>query len=200
MLVNLSCTAPKATILDPFCGIGTVLQEAMLLGYDVKGLELNPIRVKHCIENLEWVKEHFNTRTDFEIKSGDARKLSDYFENGSIDAIVTEPELGPLLKTLPSEKEAKQIVSTLQKLYEKFFSEAKLVLKSKGKIVIVIPRFRTKNLKLFTIDMERILQGNGFRISNATEDLPIKVSLPHLYKEEWHKIERLVYILKKREL
>ncbi|MCD6478769.1 MAG: methyltransferase domain-containing protein [Candidatus Diapherotrites archaeon] len=197
ILVNLSCTMPKATILDPFCGIGTVLQEAMLLGYDVKGLELNPERAKHCMENLEWIKKRFNTSADFEVKNGDAKKLSNYFENESIDAIVTEPELGPLLKTLPAEQEAKQIVSTLQRLYEKFFSEAKLVLKPEGKIVVVIPQFRTKNSRLFTINMDKILHENGFRIFNATKNLPIKASVPYLYKEEWHKIERLIYVLEK---
>ncbi|MCD6247149.1 MAG: methyltransferase domain-containing protein [Candidatus Diapherotrites archaeon] len=197
ILVNLSCTKPRATILDPFCGIGTVLQEAMLLGYNVKGLELSPERAKRCTENLEWIKERFNTSADFGVKSGDARRLSDYFENESIDAIVTEPELGPLLKKLPAEQEAKQIVSTLQRLYKKFFSEAKLVLKPNGKIVIVIPRFRTKNSKLFTINMDKILHENGFRIFNATENLPIKASVPYLYKEEWHKIERLIYVLEK---
>ena len=197
ILVNLSCTRPKATILDPFSGIGTVLQEAMLLGYNVKGLELSEERVQKSIANLEWVKKKYNIKQNFEVKKGDATMLSNYFEEERFDAIVTEPELGPLLKKLPTEKEAKETCGKLQKLYEKFFNEAKLVLKPEEKIVVVIPQFRTKNSRLFTINMDKILHENGFRIFNATENLPIKAGVPYLYKEEWHRIERLIYVLEK---
>lgn len=195
ILVNLCCIRPRATILDPFCGIGTLLQEAILLGYDVKGLELNEERVQKSIANLEWARKKYNLKSKVEVKKGDATRLSKYFEKNLIDAIVTEPELGPLLKKLPNEKEAKETCSKLQKLYEKFFSEAKHVLKHDGKIVIVIPQFRTNSSKTFTIDMEKILQETGFKIFNITERFPFKVSMPYLYKEKWHKIERLIYVL-----
>lgn len=197
ILVNLSCVRPKATMLDPFCGIGTILQEAMLSGFNVKGLEISEARVRKSIANLEWVKKKYGIKQSFEIKKGDATKLSKYFGRESFDAIVTEPELGPLLKSLPTEKEAKYICNKLQTLYEKFFNEARFVLKENGKIVIVIPQFRTKSSKVFTIDMNKIMEKHGFRIFNATEALPIGVSVPLLYKEEWHKIERLIYVLEK---
>lgn len=199
ILVNLASIAPKALILDPFCGIGTVLQEAMLAGFDVKGVELDAGRAKKCNENLKWLKENYGLKESFEVIQGDATRLSEYFAKESIDAIVTEPELGPLLKRLPSEAEARATVARLQELYEKFFKEASIVLRPRGKIVFVVPRFRTSSFKLFTIDIEKILRETNFRISNPTKGTAIEMSVPQLYKEEWHRIERLIYVLERMQ-
>ena len=55
MMVNLSaCTAGK-TLLDPFCGVGTILQEALLEKAMVVGMDVNPWCVKAATENLEWL-------------------------------------------------------------------------------------------------------------------------------------------------
>jgi len=197
MLVNLAGLLPRATILDPFCGIGTVLQEAMLMGFDVKGVELDESRVKNCIENLKWLKESYQLKESFDVFHGDATRLSEYFAKESIDAIVTEPELGPLLKKRPSEAEAKTTIARLQALYEKFFKEASVVLKPFGRIVIVIPRFRTENFKLFDVDIEKILSEADFKIHNPTKGTAIEMSIPQIYKEEWHRIERQIYIFEK---
>lgn len=45
-LLNLSELSEGATILDPFCGSGTVLLESMLNGFDAFGLDLNPLALK----------------------------------------------------------------------------------------------------------------------------------------------------------
>jgi len=42
----LTVSAPTATVLDPFCGSGTVLVEAMLAGRRVMGTDLNPLAVR----------------------------------------------------------------------------------------------------------------------------------------------------------
>ena len=42
---------PDGLVLDPFCGSGTVLVEAMLLGRQAWGLDINPLAVK-----LSWLK------------------------------------------------------------------------------------------------------------------------------------------------
>ena len=46
IMVNLSsCTSGK-TLLDPFCGVGTILQEALLEKANAVGLDVNPWCVK----------------------------------------------------------------------------------------------------------------------------------------------------------
>jgi DNA modification methylase len=45
-LLNLAQLKPGQTVLDPFCGSGTVLLEGYLNGLDAKGFELNPLALK----------------------------------------------------------------------------------------------------------------------------------------------------------
>jgi len=42
-LINLANLEPGATILDPFCGSGTVLLEAQLNGHNAVGFDMNPL-------------------------------------------------------------------------------------------------------------------------------------------------------------
>ena len=44
-------------ILDPFCGTGVVLQEALILGQPVIGSDLNPRMMEYTKKNLDWLLE-----------------------------------------------------------------------------------------------------------------------------------------------
>ena len=51
----------KGLILDPFCGSGTVLQEALLMGFtQVAGTDLSPKAITDTKENIAWIKEKYN--------------------------------------------------------------------------------------------------------------------------------------------
>jgi DNA modification methylase len=61
----LLCSRPNDIVLDPFCGIGTVLLEADLLGRIPVGLELNPYALiisrakfdrRPLYDNIQWLK------------------------------------------------------------------------------------------------------------------------------------------------
>ncbi|MEM4598256.1 MAG: methyltransferase domain-containing protein [Candidatus Diapherotrites archaeon] len=197
ILVNLAGVRSKAKMLDPFCGIGTVLQEALLLGFEVYGIDLSRDRIQKASENLKWVERTYGVSGSWTVRQGDAKKLSQYFPEHYFDFIATEPELGPLIKKAPSDKEAEQTIKDLQKLYEKFFVEASKVLKPRGRISVVIPRIRAKSTKTYRIDIDSILQRSGFKIYNPTSGCGFEAKVPVFYKEQWHKIERLIYILEK---
>lgn len=69
--------SPRATVLDPFCGSGTTLVEAKLLGRPAIGLDLNPlavalsraklqpVRLEDVIDRLTWLAGGF--RGEFEL-------------------------------------------------------------------------------------------------------------------------------------
>ena len=184
ILINLSMT-PKGTLMDPFCGYGTILQEAMLLGLDVKGLEVDNGTVEKCIKNLKWIKKQHDLKSDFGVLQGDSRKLSYLFK--SADAIVTEPYLGPFLKKKPSKEEAEKIVKDLEKIYSGFFKEARKVLK--GKMVIVFPRFLIEN-KEIKISQD-VFKKAGFNIFSVSEEIRIPIK----YDVEGGKLQREIYVL-----
>lgn len=44
-MINIS-GIKEGVLLDPFCGIGSILQEAVLMGFDIRGVDID----KNCID------------------------------------------------------------------------------------------------------------------------------------------------------
>lgn len=62
ILINLCGPLDKnATILDPFCGTGVLLQEAVLMGYHPYGTDKNPRMIEYSTKNLNWL--HANLKS-----------------------------------------------------------------------------------------------------------------------------------------
>ncbi|MFB6088599.1 MAG: TRM11 family methyltransferase [Candidatus Aenigmatarchaeota archaeon] len=194
ILLNLAQVKKDEIVLDPFCGNGTILQEALLFGSEVRGLDIKEGRVKETVENLKWFKKEYSINKKFEIRCGDSRKVSKYFPENSIDKIVSEPELGPMLKKLPKRNKAKNIMNNLEDLYSDFFREVSKILKKNGIMVIVLPQLKTKDDEKYKMDVEKITHDN-FKISKSFQDFGI--SIPLEYSERWHKLERLIYVFKR---
>ena len=58
ILINLGSEISESKkVLDPFCGTGVVLQEALILGQPVMGSDLNPRMVEYTQKNLDWLLE-----------------------------------------------------------------------------------------------------------------------------------------------
>ena len=49
--------ANSHVILDPFCGTGVILQEAVLMGYDVYGTDISQKMIDYSRTNLEWLQK-----------------------------------------------------------------------------------------------------------------------------------------------
>ena len=55
VFLNLSGVSKGRTVLDPFCGSGTILSEALLVGANCIGVDRNPGRIENARKNLEWL-------------------------------------------------------------------------------------------------------------------------------------------------
>ena len=94
MMINLGCQTSdirhqtsEIRILDPFCGVGTVLAEALIIGKEVIGSDIDPKQVERTRKNLAWLGKKIP------LIVSDARKI---FEKvPPVEAIVTETDLGP---------------------------------------------------------------------------------------------------------
>ncbi|KZL89561.1 hypothetical protein CLMAG_50610 [Clostridium magnum DSM 2767] len=69
----------KLKVIDPCCGIGTVLVEALSQGIDIIGYELNPLIAENAKKNLE----HFGYENV--ITTGDMNTITDKFDVAIID-------------------------------------------------------------------------------------------------------------------
>ncbi len=170
----------NTTILDPFCGSGTILQEALLMGYStLQGSDLDPQAVTRTRKNLAWLseKKRLSLRgARFVVQ--DATTLSSSIPHRSIDAIVSEPYLGPLFTRLPDEKKLQSVLRELSALYLSFFYEARLILKKNALCVIVVPVWLTKR-RLFLPIYERILS-LGFQNTTVPYSLKNFLGSPHM--------------------
>ena len=139
-------------ILDPFCGSGTIITEAMLMGYNnLTGGDISQKAIEDTKKNIEWIKTNYELQTlpnlpafpagrqvnNCELLNIDATKISQKINQNSIDAIITEPYLGPQR----GERNFKNITRELEKLYSAILIEFKKILKPAGKIVMVWPIF-----------------------------------------------------------
>lgn len=188
MMINLAEIKPQDTLLDPFCGSGTILQEALLLGATkVIGSDSSPKAFEDTGKNLVWLKEKYQIQeTQYQILQCDARQISQRLKS-PIDVIVTEPYLGPALSGHETREKISGIVRELSDLYISALRELKKVLKPNGMIVIVIPSFRFQNM-VIRLSLIQEIEKIGYQIQN-TESL--------FYSRSDQKLIREIVILKK---
>lgn len=180
ILVNLTETKPKQTLLDPFCGIGTVLQEALLQDINVIGVDRNRKVIKQAKTNLKWLSNEYKTKASYKLLNVDATKVSKDVKK--VDSVASEPYMGPFLNKLPSDQEARKTVKELQPIYENTLKELKKI--TSGKIVIIAPVFRTKTRKQHSLGIEKMLR-----------ELKLKHQQPIIYSASRSKILREIWVI-----
>jgi tRNA G10 N-methylase Trm11 len=164
IMVNLSNCMPEKTFLDPFCGVGTILQEALLSGARVIGMDIDPWCIKASRINLDWLKNEYAPKeAEYSVFLGDSRKLTANIGRETVDCIATEPDLGPPLLHRPTESYAKRITNKLEPLYCDFLNGAYEVLRPEGQLIFVTPWIRTRSGGFVTPDFHGRAEALGFR-------------------------------------
>ena len=206
ILVNLSGCTPGSTFLDPFCGVGTILQEALLSKAHVVGVDVNPWCVKAARENLEWLtREYCIEEADSTVLQGDARKLSQRVRN--IDCVATEPDLGPALRHFPTTSYAAKIIAKLEPLYFGFLEDAFRMLNPNGRLVMVTPYFQTRSgehvatrfaEKAMEVGFTRVFPFKSEFFKNQGEAVKKLTGMSSLVDvAERHKVGREIHIFQK---
>lgn len=172
IMINLAMVSNKQVVLDPFCGSGTILQEAILMGHQhLIGTDLSENAIANSQKNIKWLIENYSATTNFHLNSNnyqlfqaDVRNISSKISSTSIDAIITEPYLGPIKNKY---LDIKKVINELSDLYLKAFNQFKKILKPTGKIVIIFPVFNLGNGLKFLPILEELKKMN-WQIINPT--------------------------------
>jgi len=200
IMVNLSAAQAGDLLVDPFCGVGTVLQEALLMGYKVIGTDVDERAVRQTKKNIEWLlREHKAELPDYKIDAMDVRKLDKAITEKSVDAIVTEFDLGPPLLGDESSVKIESIEKSLSEFYAEALDLIKYVLKDGKRAVVAWPYFVKQNIFVSVFDK---LESFGFRVVapypekyNAIYPLSERGTL--LYGREGQHVFREIVILEK---
>jgi 16S rRNA G966 N2-methylase RsmD len=132
MLCRLGNLKHDDTVLDPFCGYGSIPHAALKYFHITQCIACDS-NEKTAAANL-WLNtavRHKNRPADFVLYKADFRSLASVLPSHSVDAIITDPPWGHY-----------QEVSTAQ-LYEDMFRIFDLLLKSDGRMVILGDRTDT---------------------------------------------------------
>ena len=143
-MINLANIAYEGTMLDPFCGTGTILIEGLKQGLKVVGIDKDQKCIRSSKTNLHHFSEQYPSREKMKekwrVQLNDSRQLTTAIQK-KFDGVVTEPYLGPFLKQLPHIEEAQMTMKNLERLYTRVLAECKTLLKEGGKIIFIMPEY-----------------------------------------------------------
>ena len=136
-MVNLSRVNRKKTLLDPFCGTGTILIEAGLMGIESIGVELREKMVKGAKLNLN----HYGVKNAYLVRA-DALKLP----LTHVKHVATDPPYGRAASTLGF---------PTKNVFEGFLGCMGDVLARDGKICLASPK---------NVNVSGLAEAYGFKV------------------------------------
>lgn len=132
----------RVRVLDPFCGTGVILQEALLMGYHVIGTDIDPRLVDYAKTNIQWLVEKYpEIEGQVVIEQADAT----HQRWPRFSAVASETYLGRPLGTLPATEKLKEIIQDVNTITKKFITNLSAQLKVGQSVVLAVPAWRTKN-------------------------------------------------------
>jgi len=141
MMINLATVNPHdSIILDPFCGSGTILMEAAMMGFKkIIGSDNSPKAIADSKTNTDWFYaqtylEKKTARGAIEIFESPAETIDHVLKN-PVDAIVGETYLGPPRRS-NERAEMEKMIAGLMNLYRDSLRSLSKQLKPNGTIII----------------------------------------------------------------
>lgn len=199
MMVNLASIPHGGTILDPFCGGGSILMEAALatdaavmIGSDIEAKQVGATE-----KNLGWLRAERILRAEdaerFRLMVADARSLGRRLKPSSVDRVVTEGYLGPPLRGHESAAALKKTASEISSLWNDALTALRPVLRPHARIVGIWPSFKSSH-GTARVELDREIEALGYRLIDPLGDWETSRG-PLIYQRPDQRIARRIVIL-----
>ena len=217
ILINLcGPLKPGSVVLDPFCGTGVVLQEALLMGYKAYGTDISERMVEYSEKNLNWLVRDGNSHFEgmrsaaarevareprgdgrerrgprnalFHLSQGDATSFQ---WTQPVDAVACEGYLGKPFSKIPSEMELKEQKQECGAIIIGFLKNLAGQIKKDTPVVIAIPAWLRLDGNYERLDIVDEIEDMGYNVNNKTREGLI-------YHREAQVVARDILILRKR--
>ncbi len=142
IIINLSsidATSGPATLLDPFCGTGVVLQEAALMGYHVYGTDLSEKMIDYSEQNLAWLNKTRSITVSSRLEQGDAMS---YHWHQPINTVACESYLGQPFSAPPSPAKLREVRGNCNHIIGSFLTNIGSQLKVGTRLCVAVPAWR----------------------------------------------------------
>jgi tRNA G10 N-methylase Trm11 len=130
------------SLLDPFCGTGVILQEALLMGYNTYGTDLDQRMADYTHANIEWLKSWYDFETAVDVTQADATTAKWEFP---VDFVASETYLGRPFTSPPSAEVLSQTISDCNLIIKKFLRNIHGQLKSGTRLALAVPAWQTSS-------------------------------------------------------
>ncbi|MBR1802314.1 hypothetical protein IJ768_03790 [Candidatus Saccharibacteria bacterium] len=203
ILINLCGPLPEGSrILDPFCGTGVVLQEALLDGYTAYGTDLSDRMIEYSEKNLEWLTEKENSsfavaqgpataKNLFLLSVGDATNFS---WDKKIDAVACETYLGAPMSQPPVEIKLKEQKQECKSIILGFLKNISGQIDSRTPLALAVPAWLRPNghyERLNILDEIKDMGYNVLKLNHLSQE-------DMLYFREGQIVAREIIVLRKR--
>ena len=217
ILINLCGHLPEgARILDPFCGTGVVLQEALLMGYNVYGTDKDERMVRYTEKNLGWLARKVFGGFEGGTERGSAsisaarpwrraeptrpQKPLETFEQGDatnhqwtqpISAVAAEIYLGPPMSEPPVEIKLKTVKQECGAILTGFLKNLAPQIAKSTPVTLAIPAWRRKDGSFEHLIPLDFIEKLGYNVLN-------KSAGGLLYARENQVVAREIIVLRKK--
>lgn len=131
-----------ASVLDPFCGTGVILQEALLMGYDAYGTDLEERMVDYSKENLDWLGMRYDlSDRTYLLETGDATD----FDWQDFDMVACETYLGRPFTGTPNPPVLRKVLQDVDTIHKKFLKNIARQTHPGLRMCIAVPAWKTRN-------------------------------------------------------
>lgn len=165
IMINLAGRSQTGIVLDPFCGMGTILQEAMLMGNDVIGSDISKKMILASRENLDYLSRIRDLKHTGKILSLKAQNALKHGWSPPPSFIVSEIDLGPSLIRPADRKTVGRLRSESEKLLKGFLVNVKKQYPGqKIRICLAIPSWRQAGRKFVKLHYRQYVTRLGYRV------------------------------------
>jgi tRNA G10 N-methylase Trm11 len=216
---SLDKAKPKISILDPFCGTGVVLQEALLMGYGAYGTDLSDKMIDYSTGNLKWLESDYIASSrhpepveesrSFDSAQDDKQKPRWRVEQGDATThhwdfpkiqnlrskifIACETYLGKPLTSIPEQAIFEAITAEANTIAEHFLKNISSQLKKGARLCVALPAWNLGNNQFYHLKVLDQLQDMGY---NRLDFVTAKRSDLVYYRED-QTVARELTILEK---
>lgn len=139
---KMHATRNTDTLLDPFCGTGVVLQEALLMGYHAYGTDVEQRMVTYTRTNLEWLlASHRLIGAEYQVEAGDS---TTYQWQPPIKYVASETYLGRPFTELPTPEMLAQTITECNLILKKFLKNLQSQLEPGTRVCLGVPAWQLK--------------------------------------------------------